>query len=149
MLFIKQLFKQYIVLKVTLLKVTLLAGLLMSVTLTNAENAQSANHQAQEPLIDLYSLQQLFKSLEQQSKILGIDTENYIRCIEQNTEAEGGTLPDNPAPPNEITREWLSQFLDSLSAGVNSSETCQFLLDDLLQKLPQLPKTEPQQLQGI
>ncbi|WP_261844067.1 hypothetical protein [Aliamphritea ceti] len=130
-------------------KIAFLACLLMGITLSHADYLSPASHQAEEPIIDLHSLQQLFESLEQHSQLLATETENYIRCLKQNTQAEDETLPDNQSLPPEITREWLNKLLGSLSAGVSSSETCQFLLDDLLQKLPQMPAEEPQQSQSI
>ncbi|WP_315982702.1 hypothetical protein [Aliamphritea spongicola] len=76
------------------------------------------------------------------------NTADYIRCIEQNTRAETDSLPEIETP-EMITREWLSQLLNNLSAGVNSSETCQFLLDEILEKLPQRPPLSSETDQSI
>ncbi len=126
---------------------TALCCLLVSSTLIRADSHAVAGQQ-RDSVIDLQSLQQLLDILEQQSQILEADTANYIRCLEQNTRAESGELPETQLP-EIITREWITQLLNNLSAGVNSSETCQFLLDEILQKLPQLPPADAEPEKGV
>ncbi|MBN3564525.1 hypothetical protein [Aliamphritea spongicola] len=110
-----------------------------------AGNNETSGPETAEPFIEL---QQLLQILEQQSQILEKNTADYIRCIEQNTRAETDSLPEIETP-EMITREWLSQLLNNLSAGVNSSETCQFLLDEILEKLPQRPPLSSETDQSI
>ena len=129
-----------------LIRQTLLCCCLaISPAVSFADNNKTSGPEAAEPFTEL---QQLFQILEQQSQILEKNTDDYIRCIEQNTRAETDSLPEIETP-EMITREWLSQLLNNLSAGVNSSETCQFLLDEILEKLPQKPPVSSETDQSI
>lgn len=121
------------------------SGLIIASAISLADDHAASGPAPAEPFTEL---RQLFQTLEQQSQILGKNTDDYIRCIEQNTRAETDSLPDIQTP-EMITREWLSQLLNNLSAGVNSSETCQFLLDEILEKLPQRPPASAETDQSI
>ena len=127
-----------------LIRQTLLCGCLIVPSAASLADSTTTNPEA----APFTELRQLFQLLEQQSRILEQNTADYIRCIEQNTRAGTDSLPETETP-EIITREWLSQLLSNLSAGVNSSETCQFLLDEILERLPQQPPVSSETDQSI
>lgn len=100
---------------------SLIATMLLSLLLTPLQaSSQTTSHEA-EVLSDI--LEKLFKQSERLTK----NTDDYIRCLQQH----------NPDFTSQLQAENLDDVIEQLESSTGSLKSCQFLLDEIIRKLPE------------